>query len=137
MDAGVQLARSRGASTKVAEVLQKRLQTANESFARRVNEATASQHVDPLSMMTTTMDLRNWYSSAVDATQRSVLFLDTLWQRGNNFIENTAQGLRVSRARLLLRRRPATGIEPCSVRARPWSCGSGSVKRRRALRSIG
>ena len=40
------------------------------------------------------MDPRSWYSYAVDATQRSILFWDTLRQRGNNFIENTAQGLK-------------------------------------------
>ncbi|CAN7804207.1 DUF3141 domain-containing protein [Paraburkholderia hospita] len=94
MDAGTQLARSHRTSTKVAAVLKKRMQTTNEKFSRRVNEATAGEHIDPLATMAASMDLRNWYSYAVDATQRSVLFWDTLWQRGNNFIENTAQGLK-------------------------------------------
>ncbi len=34
-----------------------------------------------------------WYGYASDAAQRSVLFLDTLRQRGNNFVEHTRQGL--------------------------------------------
>jgi hypothetical protein len=94
MDAGVQLVRSHRTSTKVAAVLKKRIQTTNEKFARRVNEATAGQHVDPHATMVASMDPRNWYSYATDATQRAVLFRDTLWQRGNNFIENTARGLK-------------------------------------------
>jgi pimeloyl-ACP methyl ester carboxylesterase len=94
MDAGVRLARSHRTNTKVAAVLQKRIQTTNERFARRVNEATTAQHTDPLATMAASMDPRNWYSYAVDATQRSVLFWDTLWQRGNNFVENSAQGLK-------------------------------------------
>ena len=35
-----------------------------------------------------------WYNYAVDATQRSILFWDTLRQRGNNFVENAAEGLK-------------------------------------------
>jgi len=40
------------------------------------------------------MNPASWYGYAVDATQRSVLFWHTLWQRGNNFIEHTAEGLK-------------------------------------------
>jgi pimeloyl-ACP methyl ester carboxylesterase len=94
MDAAAQLARGHRTGVKVAAVLQKRIQTTNERFARRVNEAATGQNTDPLAMMAASMDPRNWYSYAVDAMQRSVLFWDTLWQRGNNFVENTAQGLK-------------------------------------------
>ena len=94
MDAGVRLARSHRTNTKVAAVLQKRIQTTNERFARRVNEATTAQHTDPLATMAASMDPRNWYSYAVDAAQRSILFWDTLRQRGNNFVEHSAQGLK-------------------------------------------
>jgi pimeloyl-ACP methyl ester carboxylesterase len=94
MDAGAQLARSHRIGTKVAEVLHKRMQIANEKFAQRVNKATAGKGADPLATLAASTDPRNWYSYAVDATQRSVLFWETLWQRGNNFIENSAQGLK-------------------------------------------
>ena len=36
---------------------------------------------------------RGWFSYAIDAAQRSILFWDTLRQRGNNFIEHTWKGL--------------------------------------------
>jgi hypothetical protein len=94
MDAGVQLARSHRTGAKVAEGLYKRMQIANEKFAQRVNGATAGKGVDPLTTLAASTDPGNWYSYAVDATQRSVLFRETLWQRGNNFIENSAQGLK-------------------------------------------
>ena len=35
----------------------------------------------------------DWYSYAVDAAQRSILFWDTIRQRGNNFVEHTQAGL--------------------------------------------
>jgi pimeloyl-ACP methyl ester carboxylesterase len=94
MNTGVQLARHHRIGMRVAVVFQKRMQMANEKFARRLQEATAGEQTDPLAAMATSMDPRNWYSYAIDATQRSVLFWDTLWQRGNNFIENNAQGLK-------------------------------------------
>jgi hypothetical protein len=94
MDAGAQLARSQCTGAKVAEVLHKRMQTANEKFARRVSEATAGKGVNSLATMAASTDPGSWYSYAVDATQRSVLFWETLWRRGNNFIENSAQGLK-------------------------------------------
>jgi hypothetical protein len=35
----------------------------------------------------------DWYGYAVDATQRSILFLDTMRQRGNNFVQHNQAGL--------------------------------------------
>ena len=40
------------------------------------------------------LDPSSGYRYAVDATQRSLLFWATLWQRGSNFVEHNAQGLK-------------------------------------------
>jgi pimeloyl-ACP methyl ester carboxylesterase len=94
MKSDVRLARSQEVGGKVATMLGKRLQVANDKFTGRVKKAVAqagpgesgpfAQPVDPLA----------WANYVVDAAQRSVLFLDTLRQRGDNFLENTAAGLK-------------------------------------------
>ena len=94
MDARAQLARSQDVAAKAAKVLNKRVQTTQEKFTQRVNEAKSNYAIDPFSAAAAAMNPASWYSYAVDATQRSILFWDTLWQRGNNFVEHTAQGLK-------------------------------------------
>ena len=94
MDAADAIARSQRTGTKVAAVLQKRLQTAGNQFAHRVEQAGAANGADALATMTAAMDPRNWFDYAVDAAQRSVLFWDTLRHRGDNFLDSTAQGLK-------------------------------------------
>jgi pimeloyl-ACP methyl ester carboxylesterase len=69
------------------------MQKANEEFAKRVNQARAAEAVAAANAAVS-LDPQNWYSYAVDATQRSILFWNTLRQRGNRFIENAAQGLK-------------------------------------------
>ena len=93
MDARAQLARSQDVAAKAAKVLNKRVQTTQEKFTQRVNEAKSNYAIDPFAAAAAAMNPASWYGYAVDATQRSVLFWHTLWQRGNNFIEHTRAGL--------------------------------------------
>jgi len=89
MDAGSKLAQSQRMGVKVARIYQKRVQKAQEQFQQRVQQiahdtGTNVPTVDPL----------GGYRYAVDAVQRSLLFWETLWQRGTNFVEHNAQGLK-------------------------------------------
>jgi len=93
MDAGSKLARSQQVGVKVARVYQKRVQKANQRLQQRLTDAT--RDVAPQSAaQALALDPTAGYRYAVDATQRALLFWGTLWQRGNNFLENTAQGLK-------------------------------------------
>ena len=94
MDASTQLAHSQDVATKVSLLLQKRLKLAQEHYTARVeqayrdySEAISATPAQPADMWT------SWYRYGVDFMQRSVLFWDTMRQRGNNFIEHTRQGL--------------------------------------------
>ena len=92
MDMGKQLARSQDIATKVQVVFRKRAALARERFAERLraafaSNATAAAPPTPWSAWT------GWYDYSVDFAQRSILFWDTLRQRGNNFVEHTAEGL--------------------------------------------
>jgi pimeloyl-ACP methyl ester carboxylesterase len=80
------LSRSRQLSQRVAQLYQKRIQSANQRFTERVTAAQKKQAAalapadfNPFALWT------NWSQYAVDLAQRSVLFWDTLRQRGNNF----------------------------------------------------
>jgi pimeloyl-ACP methyl ester carboxylesterase len=89
-----QLTRSYDISTKVAQVFQKRAKIAQEHFTDRVGRAFR----DNIAGLTTS-PLTPWdawskgYEYLTDAAQRSILFWDTLRQRGNNFVEHTRAGL--------------------------------------------
>src|ERR1700752_3824950 len=92
MDAGNRLAQSQQVGAKLATLFTKRMQVANEKFAKRMSEAATGSGAT--ASMAALMDPLGWYNYAVDAAQRSILFWDTLRQRGNNYLENTAQGLK-------------------------------------------
>ncbi|HZN48282.1 MAG TPA: DUF3141 domain-containing protein, partial [Ramlibacter sp.] len=88
------LSRSSDLAAKVGNLLQKRLTLAREHFeetCRKAMEAhggaAAPAVANPLEFWTGAADY------AVDFAQRSVLFLDTLRQRGNNFVEHTQAGM--------------------------------------------
>ena len=94
MDIGRQLAHSHDISNKVALVYRKRAETAQRNLATALKTAyeqsgLAEQTVDSAALARTWTD---WADYAVDAAQRSVLFLDTLRQRGNNYVEHVAAG---------------------------------------------
>src|SRR5690349_5121668 len=81
---------SHALSTKVTQVLQKRLDLAQQQFNTRVNAATEHLAAAP-------MTLWDYWSAAgryaIDFAQRSVLFWDTMRKRGNQFLERERQGL--------------------------------------------
>ncbi|CAG9182499.1 hypothetical protein LMG23992_04764 [Cupriavidus laharis] len=93
MDAGKKLAHAREVGVKTSVVLQKRLKNAQEAFSHRAQEAMAGEAATPASWMSA-VDPMNYYAYAVDGMQRAILFWDTIRQRGNNFVENAAQGLK-------------------------------------------
>ena len=94
MDTGMQLARSHDIATKVASLLQKRIRNAQTNYQERVQQALkGSAEQFPAALMTPP-DMQAGYRYAVDFLQRSILFCDTLRQRGNNFMELAREGLK-------------------------------------------
>jgi pimeloyl-ACP methyl ester carboxylesterase len=88
------LSESHDISAKVAQVLQTRTKLASEHFGERIRKA-----FDPKAVGLTANPMLPAQLAAgsgeyaVDFAQRSVLFWDTLRQRGNNFVEHERQGL--------------------------------------------
>jgi hypothetical protein len=102
MDLSTHLAKSQDVATKIALLFQKRMKIAHENYGARIDRAyrqhgTQSERRrgdqpgnDPLKLA----DMwRGWFGYGMDAVQRSILFWDTLRQRGNNFIDHTRKGL--------------------------------------------
>ncbi len=94
MDAARQLSEAQDVATKVAMVLRKRTTLAHEHFAERMRDAfdanVGTLLSDPAAAARLWVD---WYDYAIDGAQRSVLFWDTLRERGNTFVEHTNAGL--------------------------------------------
>jgi len=77
-------------SSKISQVLQKRLEIAQKQLNERVQSAFAN------SVPTATTPWDFWSAGAryaIDFAQRSVLFWDTMRRRGNQFLERERQGL--------------------------------------------
>ena len=94
MDATRQVARSYEISTKVAQLHQKRTKLAQEHFSKRLSSAygecaagLAGKPIAPADAWS------HWFNYATDFAQRSILFWDTLRERGNNFLEHNREGL--------------------------------------------
>ena len=88
-----QLSQSHDVSAKVAQLLQTRTRLALERFNERAQQA--REQVAGLTTNPTSLS-ELWAGGArygVDFAQRSILFWDTLRQRGNNFVEHERQGL--------------------------------------------
>jgi pimeloyl-ACP methyl ester carboxylesterase len=92
MDAAKQLARSQDLSTKVSLVFQKRARLAQERFAERLRQAYSEGAAEGKGFPPWNA-WAGWGDYCLDFAQRSILFWDTLRQRGNNFVEHTAQGM--------------------------------------------
>ena len=95
MDLPDKLAKSQDLATKVATLFQKRAQVAQDAFAAELRRAWSAPAVaallaDPVSGARLGSD---WYGYAVDAAQRSILFWDTMRERGNAFVEHNREGL--------------------------------------------
>jgi pimeloyl-ACP methyl ester carboxylesterase len=94
MDPATRLARNQDISTKVALVLQKRAKLAQERFNARLCEAFGDNVADLVATPVAPWDAwTQWYNYTVDFGQRSVLFWDTLRERGNNFVKHTSEGM--------------------------------------------
>jgi hypothetical protein len=92
-DLDKQLARSYDLSGKVSRVFEKRATLAQERFTNRVRKAfdeniaeLAAKPASPWEIWT------DWYGYSVDLAQRSILFWDTLRERGNLFFERQRAG---------------------------------------------
>jgi len=88
------LSESHDTTAKVSQVLQTRTKLAIERFSERTRKA-----CDPTAARLAPNPLLPWQMAAssadyaVDFAQRSILFWDTLRQRGNNFLEHERNGL--------------------------------------------
>lgn len=93
MDTAARLARSQIISSKAKQLFDKRAQIAQENFKERMHKACEKEMADLMAKPPAPWDLWNtWYRYGVDAAQRSVLFWDTLRQRGNNYLQHLQQG---------------------------------------------
>lgn len=93
MDIAARLARSQDISGKAKQLFEKRARTAQENLRERMHTAWEKEMAGLTARPLTPWGLWNaWYRYGVDATQRSVLFWDTLRQRGNNYLEHLQQG---------------------------------------------
>jgi len=96
VDVATQLAHSKEIAGKIAYVLQKRVQSATEQYGKRLHEASDGDARCVQSLYPFAAQLppwNTWYYIA-DVAQRSVLFWDTLRERGTEFVERTSQGLK-------------------------------------------
>ena len=92
MDFSSQLAHSQDVATKVASLLQKRMKIAQEHYTQRVEQAYKAHAAAAAAAVQTADPWTSMYRYGVDFAQRSILFWDTLRQRGNNFVEHARRG---------------------------------------------
>ena len=93
-DVSKQLERSHTLSTKVAQLFRHRAQLAQTRYSERVQKALGEQIANATQQPTSPWGWwTDWYRYSVDFAQRSVLFWDTLRQRGNQFTEREQAGL--------------------------------------------
>jgi pimeloyl-ACP methyl ester carboxylesterase len=80
-------------SEKVTRIFQKRVQLAQDRFNGSVQAAYKEQIADLMGKPVSPWDIwTNWMEYSTDFIQRSVLFWDTMRQRGNNFVEHERAG---------------------------------------------
>ncbi|GLK58565.1 MULTISPECIES: DUF3141 domain-containing protein [Azotobacter] len=93
MEFAARLTRSHAISTKTRHLFEKRARTAQERFQERMRKAwereMADASADPPAPWTLWND---WCRYGLDVAQRSILFWDTLRQRGDNYLEHVRQG---------------------------------------------
>src|SRR6185295_11805441 len=93
MNPASQLAHSRDISVKVATLFQKRTKIAQQLFTERVQKALNARAAELMANPVAPWNFwTDWYRYSIDFAQRSVLFMDTLRQRGNNYVEHVRQG---------------------------------------------
>jgi pimeloyl-ACP methyl ester carboxylesterase len=88
-----QVVKTEEISAKVGKLFQKRMQLAQDRFNESVQAAYKEQIADLIGKPMSPWDIwTNWLQYSTDFVQRSVLFWDTLRQRGNNFVEHEQAG---------------------------------------------
>jgi len=94
MGIGRQLSRSQDLATKSSLVFSKRAEIAQKRYAEALQTA-YNENIRPLMAGpgAAVRSLADWRAYAVDSMQRSILFWDTLRQRGNVFVERSREGL--------------------------------------------
>ncbi len=93
MDIAARLARSQAIAGKTRQLLEKRTRIAREQFRERLHEAWEREMAGALANPLAPWDQWNaWWRYGLDVAQRSVLFWDTLRQRGDNYLEHVRQG---------------------------------------------
>jgi pimeloyl-ACP methyl ester carboxylesterase len=87
------LGQSAERSSKIVTVLERRMRVAQDRFSERVTAAAKNVPFSPKAAFADPWSQwSDWTRYAVDTFQRSVLFLDTLRQRGNAYHEHEAAG---------------------------------------------
>jgi pimeloyl-ACP methyl ester carboxylesterase len=94
MDVNTLLARSNDDNKKLGLIYQDRTKKAFEHFTGRVTEAFKTDSSDSPFRAMASINPGDVGRYAVDVLQRSILFWDTLRQRGNVYIEHTSSGLK-------------------------------------------
>jgi pimeloyl-ACP methyl ester carboxylesterase len=88
-----QVDRSYKLSSRVNEVFQNRVAGAQERFSERIQAAYHKHVEDLLTAPTSPWEIwGQWQEYGTDLAQRSILFWDTLRQRGNNYLEHERAG---------------------------------------------
>jgi pimeloyl-ACP methyl ester carboxylesterase len=97
MDPGTQLARSRDTSTKIGMLYRKRTEKAVTELKRRVQGAAGVDDkgggLGTVPGLLAAADPWSMWQYMVDASQRAILYWDTMRERGNTFVENARSGL--------------------------------------------
>jgi pimeloyl-ACP methyl ester carboxylesterase len=92
-DTTKEIAESQKLSTRVSQLFQKRMQLAQKRFNERVQEAYKEQIAGLIGKPASPWEIwTNWLQYSTDFVQRSVLFWDTMRQRGNNFVQHERAG---------------------------------------------
>ena len=85
--------RSLSISRNVATVLERRIRDAVATYVEQIRAAQATYAASlPSGATAMSEHARDWWAYGVDFAQRSILFLDTLRQRGNNWIAHEEAG---------------------------------------------
>jgi len=94
MDIGHQLASSHDISTKVSLVFRKRAEIAQRNLNEALKKGYEASGLaeQKANVASTTNAWSDWVSYAIDSVQRSVLFLDTMRERGNNYLKHVQAG---------------------------------------------
>ena len=93
-DTANRLTRRIEGSAKVSELMQKRIKVAQQKFIDRARKAYAENGALDAPRAQSPFDMWNGAAAyAVDFAQRSVLYWDTMRERGNNYVERVRAGL--------------------------------------------